>query len=101
MPRLGTHDAVFSAFARYFDVHPSNVESHHDLRHDWGIDACELEWLVQNIEDAVGIQLDDYNMLSELHTVGQLARLFRAHEVRAEYFIEEESRSPSLPLLRN
>jgi len=98
MHRIGTHNAVFSAFARYFEVHPSNVESHHDLRHDWGIDACELEWLVQHIEDAVGIQLDDYSMLTELSTVGQLARLFRAHELRAEHFIEEESRAQAMPV---
>jgi hypothetical protein len=75
--------AVGSVFGRYFEVHPGCVKGHHDLRRDWGLDGYELQLLARQIEDYSGTELEDYAALADVRTIGQLVRLFRAHE-RAE-----------------
>lgn len=84
MSRHVTFHAVCNAFSRYFEVHPTQIQSHQDLRNDWGLNSLELEWLVQQIEATTGIELESYNPLPKLDTIGQLVRLFRAQDREKE-----------------
>ena len=90
------YQAVCNAFGRYFEVHPTRVQAHHDLRNDWGLDASELTLVAEHIQETAGVELDDPGELGDVHTVGQLVHLVRKHMKRAAQRDELKSGSPAL-----
>jgi hypothetical protein len=85
MHKVNTTHAVAQALAYYFEVHPALVAAHHGLQDDWGLDAHELELIAMQIEEELGVQLDSYAALAEVHTVAQLVQLFRAQARRSRW----------------
>lgn len=83
MQKDTAYQAVCNAFGNYFEVHPHQVQPHHDLRRDWGLEHVELELLLAQIEETVGVELTDTIALAELATIGQLVRAVRTQVRRA------------------
>lgn len=83
MQKDTAYQAVCNAFGHYFEVHPAAVQAHHDLRRDWGLEPVELELLVSQIEQDVGVELTDSLALGEVATVSQLVRAIRTRLRRA------------------
>jgi len=83
MQKDTAYQAVCNAFGHYFEVHPGQVQAHHDLRRDWGLEPSELELLVLRIEEAVGVELTDHVTLGDVTTVSQLVRAIRTQLRRA------------------
>ena len=78
------YQAVGSALGNYFEVRPHQVQPHHELRRDWGLEQVELELLVTQLEEAVGVELVEAISLPEITTVGQLVRAVRTQLRRAD-----------------
>ena len=83
MQKDTAYQAVCNAFGHYFEVHPGQVQAHHDLRRDWGLEPVEIELLVSQIEQDVGVELSDSIALQEVTTVNQLVHAIRTQLRRA------------------
>jgi hypothetical protein len=101
MHKKSTFHAVCDAFARYFEVHPARVAEYHDLQNDWGLAPFELELIARHVEETLGFDLESYDALSGLQTVGQLVRLFRAQGRRSRWQATVEARKQTIQTTAN
>jgi len=67
-------EQIINIIAKYFEINHTLINENSELDHDIGCDSLDIVELTMEIEENLGIEINDEHM-TELKTVGDLIRV--------------------------